>query len=251
MILDVVGQLLVRQVDSDEPLGLVDPERQPLLDPVLEPARVDLAGLVQQLPKRHAHVVDGLEHGVFDLIEPMDWRSIAKVDDVSHVEHGSQIDIEGYRACRNQWCPNIALVEITERTRGLCTDCWRTHLGQQAAEVEVVSKGSRVKVKLKGPGDGERSKGNRDTHRKADRAKLRAMRRLRSLFPDLYDMFYAEERARAGLDAWTVDTVVQEQSPMDAQQTLDFARVYHALTDHGVDVDGLEDAQENEDVRRG
>jgi hypothetical protein len=186
-------------------------------------------------------MVNRLVHGVFDLVEPDRWRSVAKVDDVSHIEHGSQIDIEGYRACRNQWCSNIVLLEITERTGGLCTECWRTHLGQQAAEVEVVSKGSRVKVKLaKGRMGDRNNKGNRDTHRKADRAKLRAMRRLRSLFPDLYDMFYAEERARAGLDAWTVDTVIQKQSALDAKQTLDFARVYHALTNHGVDVDGLE-----------
>jgi hypothetical protein len=174
-----------------------------------------------------------------------------EMEDLSHPAHGSQIDLEGYRSCRNQWCESIVLVEVAERTAGLCTPCYRTHLGAQVAAVEVVNRGERLNVvvsrrKRGGPRVG---KGDRDTHRKADKAKIRAMRRLKGLFPDLYDVLYAEERARVGLDPWTVDSVINQPAEMSAEQTLAFAEVYARLTEHGVDVDGLEVQPENEDAR--
>ena len=71
------------------------------------------------------------------------------------------------------------------------------------------------------------------------------MARLRTVFPDLYDVFYAEERARLGLDPWTVDAMLSDGPDPGCQQTMDFARVYHSLTEHGVDVNGLENQPEN------
>jgi hypothetical protein len=173
-----------------------------------------------------------------------------EMDDGSHRANGSQIDLAGYRSCRNQWCESLILLEVAERTRGLCVPCWRTHLGAQVAHVEVVSRGERLKVSVNKRRRGPRTgKGDRDTHRKADKAKVRAMRRLRAVFPDLYDVFYAEERARVGLDPWTVDSVINEPPEMRAEQTLAFAEVYARLHEHGVDVDGLEVQSENEDAR--
>jgi hypothetical protein len=172
------------------------------------------------------------------------------MEDLSHRANGSQIDLAGYRSCRNQWCESLVLLEVTERTAGLCVTCWRSHLGAQAAEVEVVNRGERLKVSVSRRRGGPRTnKGDRDTHRKADKAKVRALRRLKGVFPDLYDVFYAEERARVGLDPWTVDSVINEPPEMRAEQTLRFAAVYAALNDHGVDVDGLEVQPENEDAR--
>ena len=163
-----------------------------------------------------------------------------KVEDVPHPGHGSQIDLEGYRSCRNEWCGQLVLVEIAQRTQGLCTPCFRGHLGQQMAEVEVVSRGDRVHVRTSGRRKDQTDKGDQQTKRLTEKARLRALKRLRGVFPDLYDVFYAEERARVGLDPWTIDSIIQEPSAMDAQQTMDFARVYHRLTEHGVDVDGPE-----------
>lgn len=173
-----------------------------------------------------------------------------KVDDGPHPEHGSQIDIEGYRSCRNQECSALVIVEIAERTGGLCSGCFRSELGRQLTAVEVISRGQRHTVDLSKRRYGPRTgKGDRDTHRKAEKAKLRAMRRLRTLFPDLYDMFYAEERARAGLPAWTVDAGLAGTGEEPMEQTMGFAHMYHQLTEHGVDVDGLEVQSENEDAR--
>lgn len=163
-----------------------------------------------------------------------------EMEDVTHDGHGSQIDLEGYRSCRNEWCGQLVLVEIAERTQGLCTPCFRTHLGDSIAEVEVVSRGDRVSVRTGGRRRDQTAKGDQQTKRMTEKARVRALKRLRGVFPDLYDVFYAEERARVGLDPWTIDSIIQEPSAMDAQQTMDFARVYHRLTEHGVDVDGPE-----------
>jgi len=174
-----------------------------------------------------------------------------KMDDVSHDGHGSQIDLEGYRSCRNEWCGALVIVEIARRTQGLCSSCFQTHLGEQIAEVEVISRGDRVNVRSRGRRKLQKDKGDKDTKRRADQAQRRAYRRLRGVFPDLFDVFYAEERARAGLEPWTIESAVAKPSEMDALQTLEFARVYHQLTEHGVDVDGLEVQPENQDPQQG
>lgn len=181
-------------------------------------------------------MVDGVVDGCFDLVESGARRIVTKMDDVSHRSHGSQIDLEGYRSCRNEWCTSLVLVEIAQRTRGLCSDCFRTHLGAQVAEVEVVSRGDRMTVRSRKRRKSQTDKGDRTTERRARSAQRRAYRRLRAVFPDLYDVFYAEERARLGLNPWTIDSVVTEPSSLDAEQTLDFARVYHALNEAGLDV---------------
>ena len=174
-----------------------------------------------------------------------------KMSDRPHEGHGSQIDLEGYRSCRNEWCGQLVLVEIAQRTQGLCSDCFRTHLGDQMAEVEVISRGDRLKVRSRKSRRAQTSKGDKETKRRADQAQRRAYRRLRGVFPDLFDVFYAEERARVGLEPWPLETVVRRPGSIDAQQTMDFARVYHQLTEHGVDVNGLEVESANQDPDQG
>lgn len=54
------------------------------------------------------------------------------------------------------------------------------------------------------------------------------MRRLRQLFPELYDTLVAEERARRGLEPWPTATALQAHQPDD------FAEVYDALVSEGI-----------------
>jgi len=173
------------------------------------------------------------------------------MEDVAHDGHGSQIDLEGYRACRNQWCGELVIVEVAQRTGGLCGACFRTHLGEQVAAVEAVSRGERMLVNLGKQSASRqlRAKGDLDTKRKTEHARKRALKRLRAVFPDMYDIFYAEERARVGLEPWTLESALAPGPDPDGGQTLAFARMYHRLTEHGVDVDGLEVQPENEDAR--
>ena len=175
---------------------------------------------------------------------------MSEVDDASHDGHGSQIDLEGYRSCRNQECVNLVLTPITHRTGGLCVDCYRSHLGAQVAELEVINRGERITLTLNhNRRKRTDSRGNLHTKRLTERARLKALKRLRAVFPDLYDVFYAEERARLGLEAWTLESSLPAPAEIDAQQTLDFARVYSQLTEHGVDVDGTQVKSQNKNAR--
>jgi hypothetical protein len=173
------------------------------------------------------------------------------MDDVSHDGHASQIDLAGYRACRNQWCGELVLVEIARRTGELCTACFQSHLGDQLTQVEVVSRAQRMTMTTtkRARSEHARAKGDKSTKRLTEHARLRALKRLRAVFPDLYDVFYAEERARVGLEPWTIDMTVAPSTDPGCSETLEFARMYHALDQHGVDVDGLEVQPENQDPR--
>lgn len=173
-----------------------------------------------------------------------------EMDDVAHPANGSQIDIAGYRACRNEWCSELVLVEVARRTTGLCSTCFATNIGQQVGAVEVISRGQRQKVQTRVPKPADRAKGDRRTKVATEKARLRAMKRLRAVFPDLYDIFYAEERARCGLDPWPIEMALRPGPDPDGSKTMDFARVYHALDQNGVPLHGLEDQPEDADPRR-
>lgn len=166
-----------------------------------------------------------------------------QMSDASHAEQPSQIDVAGYRACRNEWCTNIELVEVTYRTNGLCFDCFRGDLGSQIAEVEVRNNARVMSMKAathNSRRSANTSKGNRATKAAAMKAAKAADRRLRALFPELYEVLRAEERARFGLEPFPVDNILREAEG-DVSETISFARVYDALDEQGVDVDGLED----------
>lgn len=83
----------------------------------------------------------------------------------------------------------------------------------------------------------KRNKGNKERQKASEKARLRAMQRLRAVFPDLYDIFLAEERARAGLEPWPLEKAIKPSEDQDGSKTLDFARVYHHLQQAGVNVD--------------
>lgn len=133
------------------------------------------------------------------------------------------------------------LLEITWRTDGLCVDCFRGVLGSQIAEVEVRSR-SRSIVMRRQSQNHNPNKGNRATKHASTKAARFASNRLRQLFPDLYDCLLAEERQRFGLDPFPHERTIQQPDTMTASETIDFARVYDALNEHGVELDGPEGA---------
>lgn len=160
------------------------------------------------------------------------------MNEAAHGGEACQIDVAGYRACRNSWCPTLVLAEVAERTDGLCTECFRGQLGAKVAAVEIRNKGRILSMQRTRGRARAGSKGNRATKTSAENAKRNAMRRLRDLFPELYQLLLGEERARLGLEPFPLETAVHE--PTDASLTIEFARVYDALDQHGVDLDGLE-----------
>jgi hypothetical protein len=158
------------------------------------------------------------------------------VTDTSHQPEATQIDFAGYRACRNEHCDELVVLEVTQRTGGLCTTCFRGELGKNLAEIEVRNAGRSLRMSMPGRTP-SREKGNRWTHMAGTKARARADKRLRQLFRDLYDVMLAEERARLGLEPFPLETVVHEPPEADASETIAFARVYAALDQHGVGLD--------------
>lgn len=134
------------------------------------------------------------------------------------------------------------MLEVAERTKGLCSECFRGVLGSQIAEVEIRNKGRLVSMNTgrgRTAAGRSTSKGNHSTHITANNARRNALRRLKDLFPEMYDVLLGEERSRLGLEPFPLESAVYE--PDDASRTIAFARVYDALDEHGVDVDGLEE----------
>lgn len=174
-------------------------------------------------------MTDRLEDFCFDLVEPS-----RTLDCVQHPTNGSQIDLAGYRGCNNAWCGNLILFEIAQRTGGYCVPCFNIVFQGKTHEVEIRSRGQRM-VAPRGRHDRKPNKGNRWTSKQAGKANQRALKRLRMLFPDLYDVLRAEERARAGLDPWPTEHVVHDNTGIPLEDSIDFARVLAALDEAGVD----------------
>lgn len=150
-----------------------------------------------------------------------------QMSDGAHEIEATQIDVAGYRSCRNEHCGALVLVEISQRTRGLCTECFRGDLGQSLAEIEVRIQGRNMTMKM--PRQRRSAeKGDLRTHRLGNRARARADKRLRQLFRDLYEVLLAEERARLGLEPFPYETVIHND-PGDPSQSIEFARVFAAL----------------------
>jgi hypothetical protein len=143
------------------------------------------------------------------------------------------VRVLGYTPCAR--CNQPTLDEIARVTKGLCAECHRARTAPATTLIEVMVAGERMKVNTAPRRKRRTNRGRRETRAAAAQAKRRAMRRLRAAFPDFYDMLVAEERARAGLDPYPLGRLVA-QGP-GASQTLDFAATYHALAEHGVDLD--------------
>jgi len=164
-----------------------------------------------------------------------------EVNDVAHETEASQIDLAGYRSCRNEHCGALVLLEITYRTDGLCVECFRGHLGSKIAEVEVRSRSRNITLRRQARNKTP-NKGNRATKQASTNAARMAANRLRQLFPDLYSILLAEERARFGLDPFPLERVIHQPDSMTASEIIDFALVYDSLNEQGVDLNASENA---------
>lgn len=74
----------------------------------------------------------------------------------------------------------------------------------------------------------KRSKGDSETKTKAEQAKRRAMRRLKHIFPEVFSVLLAEERAAIGMEPWPLERL-ERHDREEMVATLDFASVYHLL----------------------
>lgn len=146
--------------------------------------------------------------------------------------HGNTVF--GFQQCR--LCPTQIWDVVACRTGGLCAPCFNEHLETILAPIEVAMEGRVVAAKVarrKRAGDrrAQKKRYRRKPEVAEQRAKRklaceRAARRLRDLFPELYDCFVAQERDRLGLEAWTLDRALSGGTPCSS---LTFAATYADL----------------------
>lgn len=144
---------------------------------------------------------------------------------------GHDNTVFGFQRCR--LCPTQVWEIVARRTDGLCVPCFNEHLETALAPIEVAMEGRVVAATIaRRRRSGQRTAQKQRYRRRPDvivhrrNTKLagdRALRRLRDLFPELYDCFVAQERARLGLDAWTLDRLLAGGS---VRSSLDFAATY-------------------------
>jgi hypothetical protein len=134
-------------------------------------------------------------------------------------------EVVGYDTCT--LCPNLVLKEVARHTGGICSECFAGGAGPDMRHIEVVGRGYKIRVP---PRKTRRTTHARDVnHHAVEKAKGRALKRLKAIFPDLYDTLLAEERARAGLNPWPTYAAVRHSGDPDCSKTIEFAEVYHAL----------------------
>ena len=108
--------------------------------------------------------------------------------------------VDGYQRCR---CGIQVPEPIFYATGAMCMGCFAAGEMRGIHEIEVLHMQQRVPVKIKDSSWKPRPKRmtptRKATKKRNERAQLKALRRLRMLFPELYDVLYAEERHKIGM----------------------------------------------------
>lgn len=121
-------------------------------------------------------------------------------------------------------------------TDGVCPEAFERRTGPRASTVELVMRGRRIMV----PTSENRKRHRRPNDAKKlrrkhnEKAKHAARLRLAAMFPDLFDVLLAEERAERGLEPWPVENAAR--SDRNAEVELGFAELFAELETRGVDV---------------
>jgi len=113
------------------------------------------------------------------------------------------VEIAGYKACAT--CQEQVLDFVAWQTGGICFECFVKGDLSRLRQIEVVQRATRHTVTLPGANQPatHKKKAKRRSNSKnvvrADLARIRALRRLATFFPDVFAVLYAEERWRDGL----------------------------------------------------
>ena len=138
----------------------------------------------------------------------------------------------GYGTCRIAVCGAWNSPRTLIRSGGTCLTCHMAGLGEQFRRIEIVSRGRRTmitKTSVK-PRKHHPTRRAGPEKRQAAHASRRALKRLKNLFPDLYDILYAEERASVGLEPWPLRRALEHHDDPDGSVAAGFAEMLHAST---------------------
>jgi hypothetical protein len=155
----------------------------------------------------------------------------------------------GHQQCSR--CSDWVANHIAYRSGGLCAPCY-AEVGQERTKVVEVRNLGRVlhmdvSTRRTPAYRARRNKyaieRDKTNQRRKDSkvATMRAMRRLRLVFRDVYEIFLSEERAKMGLDPFPGARMDHPVDPEAANRCLEWAAVYDALDHHGAadaDTDG-------------
>lgn len=145
---------------------------------------------------------------------------------------GHDVTVTGFVPCR--LCSTLTLREVTWKTDGACVPCFRQRLAETLGPLELHLEGRRIPARrVRSSSKGDRAAGRRRYRKKpnvAERRRLvkladaRAKARMARVFPELFDLLLADERAKLGLNAWSIDRLV---TPGDWESSLAPLKTYH------------------------
>lgn len=122
------------------------------------------------------------------------------------VQEASQTYL-GYQLCRD--CGAAVPEAVCEVIGRRCVACFRTLHADQLRQLEILVDGARSTVAVDRKRRKYGSRGSKDTRRKAETAKRRALRRLRWADQALYAALLASEREKLGLEPSTLSAALQ------------------------------------------
>lgn len=140
--------------------------------------------------------------------------------------------IEGYVDCARCGAPELR--HVAWQTRGVCFPCFANGELARFREVEITQRRARHSIRRKGANKRAKTpnRGPNTQNAKADQARAKAQRRLSHLFPEVFDVLYAEERFNAGL---APRPHVEEGHLARAAETYAAFAAYYAQTDRSDD----------------
>lgn len=141
----------------------------------------------------------------------------------------SQHVAEGYSVCD---CGAWVLTAVARRTGGKCADCHKP--SAKIRTLEIVGRGATTKIRT-----GRHAQGRKRVKTGASKARSKlneqsanaARKRLAAIFPEMYEMLLAEERASRGLDPWPLEIAIRHRG--DATAETAFAAVAAELAKIG------------------
>ncbi len=141
------------------------------------------------------------------------------------------MEVDDYKACANPTCRKPTLVTIIHQCGGFCFDCWLQRPAvTRFHALEVATRGGKITTDMRKKRSAAAQAGRareRDRQRTLDAnsAQLRAARRMKHLFPEVFAVLLAEERHARGLP---VGPAVEPDALTKAVATYNRFRTYDA-----------------------
>lgn len=136
------------------------------------------------------------------------------------------VDLVGYKPCRD--CGDLFEAIALGRLGGVCWKCL-AKLDAAINTVELQIAGAVVPYKVRRRHSG--SRGSSVTKHQVAHANMAALRRLRDLFPDLFDLLLQAERAKRGLEPFPISAACRQLDVDQLEETI--SRLVATWTESG------------------